>query len=370
MQQRCPSCGRAWVPGEARCPFCGAGPAAVPSPHAAPAPPMPAPGGPVFQLEWTDRRGMPRSQALNPQGVRVGRGTMNDIVVPDELASRDHAVFWCQGGQCFVRDTGSTNGTFVNGQRISGTQTVRPGDQVTIGQTTFRVVQAVAAVPAAPPAVPGAPPPVPPGRYPAHVPPAAPPAAPAQPAAPGVPAQPGVPAGPVAATTAPASIITVGRGVSLAGVLAILLMFFMPWVSCTDPLSGESVSFSGYDIAIASSPSIAQAFDLSGAGDPAPGMPPALLFVIPAAGLLVLILGVVTLFLPDRQQLPLQIIQVGLAVVAAAGLLWFYVDLNRLGELTTLYTLEIGYWGSWGAVLAIAVGAILDLAGVGVRRRG
>jgi pSer/pThr/pTyr-binding forkhead associated (FHA) protein len=66
----------------------------------------------------------------------VGKDTENDVTVPgDPTVSRLHAVFerfpagWC------VTDVGSSNGTFLNGERIWAQQRLRHGDEVRVGRT-------------------------------------------------------------------------------------------------------------------------------------------------------------------------------------------------------------------------------------------
>ena len=68
----------------------------------------------------------------------VGREASGIPMSFDTMASRRHANVAPQPGGLVVTDLGSTNGTYVNGQRIHS-QTVRPGDLVKIGATTFRV---------------------------------------------------------------------------------------------------------------------------------------------------------------------------------------------------------------------------------------
>lgn len=75
--------------------------------------------------------------SLDRPVVRIGRGSMNEIVIQDNQSSRQHAEISREGDQLVVRDLGSTNGTFVNGERITGPRTLRPGDQLRIGETTF-----------------------------------------------------------------------------------------------------------------------------------------------------------------------------------------------------------------------------------------
>ncbi|HUE71199.1 MAG TPA: FHA domain-containing protein [Pirellulaceae bacterium] len=50
--------------------------------------------------------------------TRIGRGLDCDVVLSDPLSSRVHATVVYQDEGWFVRDAGSRNGTFVNGQKI------------------------------------------------------------------------------------------------------------------------------------------------------------------------------------------------------------------------------------------------------------
>ncbi|MFC2030231.1 FHA domain-containing protein [Chloroflexota bacterium] len=69
--------------------------------------------------------------------VRIGRGSGSEIVLQDTQISRQHAEISQQGDQFFIRDLGSTNGTFVNGQRVTQLHPLHPGDQVQVGDTVF-----------------------------------------------------------------------------------------------------------------------------------------------------------------------------------------------------------------------------------------
>ena len=66
---------------------------------------------------------------------RIGRGSANDLVLEDSQASRQHAEVFRQGEQYFIRDLGSTNGTFVDGERVTGPRLLQPGDQIQVGET-------------------------------------------------------------------------------------------------------------------------------------------------------------------------------------------------------------------------------------------
>ncbi len=76
----------------------------------------------------------PGRNAEVPAGaIKIGRGTDNDIVIPDVLASRHHATLVPSAGDgAQIIDNRSINGTFVNGQRVEEAM-LRDGDTVTIG---------------------------------------------------------------------------------------------------------------------------------------------------------------------------------------------------------------------------------------------
>ncbi|MDO0932001.1 FHA domain-containing protein [Streptomyces sp. DG2A-72] len=75
--------------------------------------------------------------------MRIGRALENDLVVSDLQVSRNHAEFHSMpDGRMEIRDLGSHNGTYVNGQPIAkgGSQMLGPADIVGVGHSTFRIV--------------------------------------------------------------------------------------------------------------------------------------------------------------------------------------------------------------------------------------
>ncbi|WP_245873683.1 FHA domain-containing protein [Streptomyces phaeoluteigriseus] len=75
--------------------------------------------------------------------MRIGRALENDLVVSDLQVSRNHAEFHSTpDGRMEIRDLGSHNGTYVNGQPIAkgGSQLLGPADIVGVGHSTFRIV--------------------------------------------------------------------------------------------------------------------------------------------------------------------------------------------------------------------------------------
>ncbi|MEO5575825.1 MAG: FHA domain-containing protein [Gaiellaceae bacterium] len=72
--------------------------------------------------------------------VAIGRGGQNEVPLEgDEFASAQHARFESKRDGLWVEDIGSTNGTFVNGARVTTPRRLSKGDVVRVGQTDFRV---------------------------------------------------------------------------------------------------------------------------------------------------------------------------------------------------------------------------------------
>jgi hypothetical protein len=76
---------------------------------------------------------------LDSHALRVGRGGDNELPIEsDEYASAHHARFEPRRDGVYVEDIGSTNGTFVNGIRLTRERRLAPGDVVRIGETDLR----------------------------------------------------------------------------------------------------------------------------------------------------------------------------------------------------------------------------------------
>jgi len=108
------------------------------SPIAPNGPPMP-PGmpGPAALLTLHLATGEQRIVPLGPDPVTVGRSDGNTIVIKDEWVSRQHLeVAPGPDGRYHVRDLGSRNGVFVNGQRVQNAA-LTPNDTVQLGQNTL-----------------------------------------------------------------------------------------------------------------------------------------------------------------------------------------------------------------------------------------
>jgi hypothetical protein len=76
---------------------------------------------------------------LGDQPILIGRADDSTLVLTDDFASSRHARLTNRGGQWYVEDLGSTNGTFLDQQRVQGPLLVAPGQPIRIGQTALEL---------------------------------------------------------------------------------------------------------------------------------------------------------------------------------------------------------------------------------------
>src|SRR5215472_16599906 len=110
----------------------------------------------------------------------LGRHPNNTIQLLDKIVSKEHCILEQRDGHFILRDLGSLNGTYVNGERVRGEMVLKHGDEIALGSTRARYDDGQGAV---------APPPVGPGAVQHAPPPAWQPAAPPMPQAPSSPMQ-------------------------------------------------------------------------------------------------------------------------------------------------------------------------------------
>jgi ABC-type multidrug transport system ATPase subunit/pSer/pThr/pTyr-binding forkhead associated (FHA) protein len=99
-----------------------------------------APDGPELIMRVTGARAAPRRSTAGHReqtAITVGREADNTVWLIDPLVSRRHAVVDRSPDGDLIRDLGSVNGTFVNGEQIDGPHPLRSGDTVVIGSTSL-----------------------------------------------------------------------------------------------------------------------------------------------------------------------------------------------------------------------------------------
>lgn len=95
--------------------------------------PAALPSDPVWGHLQLDGRDIP----LQMTSPNIGRDTKADLVLEDGSVSYIHAQLVRQGSDTYVRDLGSRNGTFVNGNRISTPHRLEHGDTIKLGNTSL-----------------------------------------------------------------------------------------------------------------------------------------------------------------------------------------------------------------------------------------
>jgi hypothetical protein len=113
---------------------------ADPSPKAPTSPAPRPPGGRSYVLRFISGKyqGGEFPVAADKQIV-VGRSSDLDMVLVEDMVSRKHARISMQGDQIWIEDLGSTNGTFVNGEKIKRAR-LKEGDRVLIGTSILKLI--------------------------------------------------------------------------------------------------------------------------------------------------------------------------------------------------------------------------------------
>ena len=95
----------------------------------------------MAKMHITSSTGENRVIELTREDYNIGRGENNSIRLSDARSSRYHAHIFSQNEGLYLEDSGSANGTFINGSRIAERTPVllQNNDQITIGQTTMRL---------------------------------------------------------------------------------------------------------------------------------------------------------------------------------------------------------------------------------------
>ncbi len=80
---------------------------------------------------------------LDGDQLTIGRDSSNGVAINDAEVSRKHSRLSFQGGKYVIEDLGSTNGTFVNGQRLAGPVVLKAGDVVSLGEQIVLMYDAI-----------------------------------------------------------------------------------------------------------------------------------------------------------------------------------------------------------------------------------
>ena len=96
----------------------------------------------TFQLVMRAGPNPGKAFTLSKSEIVIGRDVSADVVINTAEVSRRHARLYLDGGVYIVEDLGSTNGTFINGQRLTMPVPMRSGDIIMLGEAATLVYEA------------------------------------------------------------------------------------------------------------------------------------------------------------------------------------------------------------------------------------
>src|SRR5512142_318105 len=97
---------------------------------------------PMFTIIIQEKGGEQRRMVFNKPEVTIGRVQGNDIVLPKGNVSKRHARIVLKDGKFIIVDLKSTNGTYVNGRKITSPLVVKDSDKIYIGDFIVGVDEA------------------------------------------------------------------------------------------------------------------------------------------------------------------------------------------------------------------------------------
>src|SRR5579863_7281270 len=93
----------------------------------------------MFTIIISEKGGAERREAFDKNEINVGRVQGNDLMLPKGNVSKHHARLLYRDSRFIVTDLKSTNGTYVNGRKISQATIVREGDKIYVGDFVLRL---------------------------------------------------------------------------------------------------------------------------------------------------------------------------------------------------------------------------------------
>jgi predicted component of type VI protein secretion system len=102
---------------------------------------------PLFQFVMRSGPTPGATFSLEGDQLVIGRDSSSGVAINDAEISRKHARLNFQGGKYVIEDLGSTNGTFVNGQRLVSPVVLKSGDVVSLGEQIVLMYEALSSDP-------------------------------------------------------------------------------------------------------------------------------------------------------------------------------------------------------------------------------
>jgi pilus assembly protein CpaF len=93
----------------------------------------------MFQLTINEKGGQATAQSFDKNEITIGRVQGNDVVLPKGNISKRHSRIVLKDGKFIIVDLKSTNGTYVNGKKITAPQVIKATDKIYIGDYTLQL---------------------------------------------------------------------------------------------------------------------------------------------------------------------------------------------------------------------------------------
>src|SRR5688500_18580947 len=93
----------------------------------------------MFQITINEKGGQAKSLDFDKNEITIGRVQGNDVVLPNGNISKRHSRIVLKDGKFIIIDMQSTNGTYVNGKKITTPQVVKSTDKIYIGDFTLQL---------------------------------------------------------------------------------------------------------------------------------------------------------------------------------------------------------------------------------------
>lgn len=100
----------------------------------------------MFQVTINEKGGQGRQESFDKAEITIGRVQGNDIILPKGNISKRHSRIVLKDGKFIIVDLKSTNGTYVNGKKITAPQVVKSTDKIYIGDFTLQLASQNGAV--------------------------------------------------------------------------------------------------------------------------------------------------------------------------------------------------------------------------------
>ncbi|MFH1434232.1 MAG: FHA domain-containing protein [Pseudomonadota bacterium] len=93
----------------------------------------------MIKIQVREKNGAPRDLTFEKILISIGRSARNDVILPRSNISKQHVTVEVVSDKCVLTDLGSTNGTFVNGQKITGPVVVGIHDNIFVSDFALKV---------------------------------------------------------------------------------------------------------------------------------------------------------------------------------------------------------------------------------------